>query len=73
MSNWLDKGVMLMNDVKYVAKRSKRPDGWYAEVIREGNGVTETVFEKKCLNEDVAAGIAGYELKRRLQNSRLVH
>ncbi len=58
---------MLMNDVKYIAKSSKRTDGWYAVVIKEMNKNQKIVFEKKCLNADLAEGVSKYEVKRLLK------
>lgn len=47
-----------MNRVKFLAKSSERPDGWYAVVEKENGEVKEKVFEEKCIDEERAINLA---------------
>ncbi|TWI56149.1 hypothetical protein [Halalkalibacter nanhaiisediminis] len=47
-----------MSRVKFLAKSSERPDGWYAVVEKENGEVNEKVFEEKCIDEERAINLA---------------
>ncbi len=60
-----------MNAVKYIAKSSERPDGWYGVVEKECNGITQIVFEEKCIDEEQAMSVASDETIKLLSQSSI--